>query len=473
MTTEKMLKDLLKWCQKACPNLLQIEVDSQEKQTLLHLASSEGYTDIVKELISLGADVNAQDNSLQTPLVLNLESHLQTQHGKDTEILKLLLENGAHVNTIDIRKATPLHTICEVGDLEGTRLLLENGANLEAYDDNGYSPFGLALVLERIDVCELLLEKEPTLLNKIANTKDGDYPIHIASKCDDSDMIKVLIKKGCNVKSTNKEGLSPIHLAAMKGNLEVVKAIIRRLPHVSNQKNKSGQTPIHIAVAYNKIKVVSELLKYYSPAYAFGTSLIHAACKLGDIQMVKLIFEKFPFYNVKDKHGLAPLHVAVKNKNSEIVHFLAQKSDCNLNVKDKDGKTALDMAIEENLFDIAKILSQEISKYIDNRVTAGPTKIRIPRPLLPKDVVSTRIASGDRIPLEVRRPLNSPRVKIVPKVPNSSECMICLGPKNGIFAFQPCGHAKTCEGCTKKIIEGSDPCPICRKEVKEYQKIFV
>ena len=184
MTTfsEKMVRDLLKWCQTACPNLLEIEIDSQQKQTLLHLASSKGYTDIVKELISMGADVNTQDNLLQTPLVLNLESHLPTQHGNDTEILKSLLENGANVNTIDTRKATPLHTICEVGDLEGTRLLLENGANLEAYDDEGFSPFGWALVLERKDVCELLLEKEPSLLNKIANTKDGDYPIHIASK---------------------------------------------------------------------------------------------------------------------------------------------------------------------------------------------------------------------------------------------------------------------------------------------------
>ena len=46
-------------------------------------------------------------------------------------------------------------------------------------------------------------------------------------------------------------------------------------------------------------------------------------------------------------------------------------------------------------------------------------------------------------------------------------------PKDGIFALQPCGHARTCEKCTKEIIERSAPCPFCRKEAKNYQKIFL
>ena len=54
-----------------------------------------------------------------------------------------------------------------------------------------------------------------------------------------------------------------------------------------------------------------------------------------------------------------------------------------------------------------------------------------------------------------------------------NECVICFKPKDGIFALQPCGHARTCEKCSNEIIERSTPCPFCRKEAKNYQKIFL
>ena len=54
------------------------------------------------------------------------------------------------------------------------------------------------------------------------------------------------------------------------------------------------------------------------------------------------------------------------------------------------------------------------------------------------------------------------------------DCIICYERKDGIFAFLPCGHACTCEKCCVKILGMSDStCLICRREVKEYKKIFV
>ena len=451
MTTfsEKMVKDLLKWCQAACPDLLKIEIDSQRKQTLLHLASIEGYTEIAKMLIEMGADVNAQDSLSQTPLTL-------VSHREDnTETMKLLLEKGADVNIPDYCKFSPIHMTCKEGYLEGTRLLLEKGANLETYNGHGYSPFGLGLLKEHKDVCELLLKKEPKLLNKIVDTALGDYPIHVASKGGNSEIIKLLLNKGSYITSKNKEGLSPIHLVTRCGNIRIAKLLIDKLPNVVKDRSKSGQTPLHIGVEYNNLQMVSELLKHDTFVNAQDnekSTPLHVACKRGNIQIVKLLIEKNAFINIHDKLGLTPLHVAIKNKNPEIVQFLVQKSNCNLNVKDKNGKTALDMAIEENLFDIAKILSKEISKYFDNNVPPGPPET--PNP--PVTIRKGRIRGG-RIVAEL----------------NSNECIICFCLKDGIFAFQPCGHAKTCEGCTKNIIQGSDPCPICRKEVKDYQKIFL
>ena len=54
------------------------------------------------------------------------------------------------------------------------------------------------------------------------------------------------------------------------------------------------------------------------------------------------------------------------------------------------------------------------------------------------------------------------------------DCKICFEPKNGVFAFSPCFHAVACKDCCARIIEGDDnKCPICRKEVNEFKKIFM
>ena len=126
MTSEKMVKNLLKWCHEAFPDLPNVGIGYNKKQTLLHLASEEGYTEIVKELIAMGADINAQNSSLHTPLNLVADGENRT------ETMKVLLEKGANVNIPDSQYCTPLHITCEQGNLEGTRLLLEKGANLEA-----------------------------------------------------------------------------------------------------------------------------------------------------------------------------------------------------------------------------------------------------------------------------------------------------------------------------------------------------
>ena len=35
---------------------------------------------------------------------------------------------------------------------------------------------------------------------------------------------------------------------------------------------------------------------------------------------------------------------------------------------------------------------------------------------------------------------------------DSKDCNVCYGPRNGVYAFLPCGHAKTCQLCCIKIM---------------------
>jgi len=66
----------------------------EDGETLLHIAANSGYTDIVKYLVSQGADVNSKAESGDTPL------HNAVGIGNgNIEIAKYLVSQGAKVNT--------------------------------------------------------------------------------------------------------------------------------------------------------------------------------------------------------------------------------------------------------------------------------------------------------------------------------------------------------------------------------------
>lgn len=64
---------------------------TQTGLTALHLAAKEGFVDIVEELISRGAHIDAPTRKGNTPLhISSLAGHL--------EVVRLLLDAGANVN---------------------------------------------------------------------------------------------------------------------------------------------------------------------------------------------------------------------------------------------------------------------------------------------------------------------------------------------------------------------------------------
>lgn len=82
------------------------------------------YVKIAKILIDNGANVNAMNVYQDTPLIE------ACHHSGSTEIVNLLISNGANVNLANKEKETPLMLACRSGYKDIVRILLENGANV-------------------------------------------------------------------------------------------------------------------------------------------------------------------------------------------------------------------------------------------------------------------------------------------------------------------------------------------------------
>ncbi len=110
-------------------------------RTALHYAAIgnvnlDGKLEIVKFLVSKGADVNARDRNGCTPL---------HKTGRNLETIKFLVSNGGDVNLQNANGETPLH--CAVHDQYYfiIKFLLSVGASVDVQDVLGLTPWNYAL----------------------------------------------------------------------------------------------------------------------------------------------------------------------------------------------------------------------------------------------------------------------------------------------------------------------------------------
>ena len=155
------------------------ETRNCRNETALHMASSGKCADIVRQLISYGADLNAECNGIDeydndvkwTPL------HV----ARTPPIARTLLEHGADPNAPDDLGNTALHLASrrDWGEVVTfVELVLEYGANVDARDKKGWTPLHGAAYHLNLEVVVVSLNRGA---DPCAQTNKGETPIQLAN----------------------------------------------------------------------------------------------------------------------------------------------------------------------------------------------------------------------------------------------------------------------------------------------------
>ena len=191
--------------------------------TLLHSASKSGNLELVRLLIQEGADVNTQDEDGESPL------HAAMARGDNYNVARTLIENGADLSSKAIDGKTPFHTIFNntIGQVLMRDDWLENmQPDSEAMSISHYLAW---------------------------SSKTPPEIFHRGLSYDDVDTF-----------SPDAYGRTCLHLAASRGNLGVLSYLVRHVSSSSagnvDQRDNQGRTPIHYAAQSSRGAAVIDIL---------------------------------------------------------------------------------------------------------------------------------------------------------------------------------------------------------------------
>jgi len=194
------------------------------KETVLYLAVIGGSASVISTLLDAGADVDEtclEDCARMSPL------HRAAIDNK-IDILRLLISRGANVDVIDLKEKTPLHYAAEAGNADIVRILLRNGAYIDRLAAYWIAPLYLAVQHGHVDVVEILTAQGADVVRRSNEWKDNTL-LHQALLAPQSRAacLELLLQAGAPPDTMDKQGNTALHIASMRGQVDCVKMLLR------------------------------------------------------------------------------------------------------------------------------------------------------------------------------------------------------------------------------------------------------
>ncbi|XP_069670311.1 uncharacterized protein [Periplaneta americana] len=324
-----------------------LETKDWNYKTPLSWAAYSGVLEMVSLLVEKGADVNTYDMDKQTPLYYAVS-------GSHVNVVQFLINSGADVNACNTFGDSPISVATKQGNVDLTKLLLDKGADVNTCDYFGASLIFAAARDGNVDIVRLLMGKgaDVNACNDI-----GESLIFAAARGGNVDIVRLLMDKGADVNACDTFCESPIFQAARGGNVDIVRLLMDEDTDV-NACNLFGSSLIFAAVTGGNVDIVRFLINKGADVNAcknFGERLIFTAAQEGNVDILRLLMDKGADVNACNNIGESPILAAARRGNVDIVRLLIDKGT-DVNACVNSGERLIVAAASGGNVDIVRLL---------------------------------------------------------------------------------------------------------------------
>ncbi len=284
----------------------------------LHLAAQDGHVTVAGVLLEGGADINLRahnSNGGTALLMASQKGHL--------DVIAMLIDAGADLRETTTKGSSPLHMAAEYGHLDAIAALVKAGGDPRAQTSEGVTPLHLAAQNGHLEIMVTLVNAggDP----RATNYSTGHAPLHLAAQNGHAEVVSALAKAGADVRATESSTFTPLHFAAQNGHLESARALVEAGADV-RAPAKLAYTPLHLAAQNGHLETAIALVKAGADLEAVtsdeGFTPLHSAATKGHSEVVQALIDEGANPNAPLPDGSTPLFVAAAGGHVEVTRAL-------------------------------------------------------------------------------------------------------------------------------------------------------
>ncbi|MCJ8749976.1 hypothetical protein PDJAM_G00193700 [Pangasius djambal] len=260
-------------------------------------------------------------------------------------------QDAASVRALSERLLVASHK----GQADNVVQLINKGAKV-AVTKYGRTPLHLAAYKNHIEVVRILLKAGCDLDIQ----DDGDQTaLHRAAVVGNSDVITALIQEGCALDRQDKDGNTALHEVAWHGFSQSVKLLVKAGANI-HAKNKAGNTALHLACQNGHAQSTKVLLlggARPDNKNNVGDTCLHVSARYNHVGVIRILLGAFCSVAERNQAGDTALHVAAMLNHKKTARLLLE-AGADSNTQNNAGQTALDQARENNNPEVALLLTK-------------------------------------------------------------------------------------------------------------------
>ncbi|XP_031709449.1 inversin isoform X2 [Anarrhichthys ocellatus] len=226
-----------------------------EGRTAFMWAAGKGSDDVIRTMLALTPhiDINMADKYGGTALhAASLSGHVST--------VKLLLERGAMVDSLDVMKHTPLFRACEMGHRDVILTLIKGSARVDLVDVDGHTALHWAALGGNAEVCQILMENG---ISPNVQDQAGRTPLQCAAYGGYITCMAVLMETNADSNIQDKEGRTALHWSCNNGYLDAVKLLLGYNAFPNHMEHTEERyTPLDYALLGGHSEVTQFMLEH-------------------------------------------------------------------------------------------------------------------------------------------------------------------------------------------------------------------